>query len=331
MNILILGGTGNISSEVAACLVDCGDKVTVLTSGKRPVPKRYTHIKADRHDRASLQNALNGKTFDSVIDFLGYTVEHCRIAHDILDGKTGQFVFISSATVYQKPPPKLPLTEDTPLCNPFWEYGRRKIACEEYLRHEAGRGFPLTIVRPSHTFGHTWIPSPLHGADWTVAGRMLAGKPVILHDNGESLWTLTASSDFAQGIYGIICNEKALGKAVHITSDEALTWNAIYKEIGKALGVTPEIVHIPADFLARHIPGAGDKLWGDKARNSVFDNTKIRRLNPGWSCRKTFARAIRESVAWYYEDESRKKVDPEKDREIERVIRSWSDGVAEPG
>jgi nucleoside-diphosphate-sugar epimerase len=323
MNILILGGTGNISTEVALCLARRGDNVTLLTSGKTPVPDRYSHIKANRHDKTDMHSALAKTTFDAAIDFLGYTPQHCEIAYNALQGKIGHYIFISSATVYQKPHTILPLTEDMPLGNPFSEYARRKIACEQFLQTVHAQRFPLTIVRPSHTFGKTWIPSPLHGADWTVAARILDGRPVVVHDTGQSLWTLTAASDFAEAVSGITCNDNALGEAFHITSDQPLTWNAIYFEIGAAFGAEPEIVHIPTDFLTAHIPEAAAKLSGDKAQHGVFDNTKIKKLCPEWECRKSFRMAIRESVDWYNEDTSRKIVDREKDKQIDVLIQKW--------
>jgi len=323
MNILLLGGTGNISSDVALCLAEKGNSITLLTSGKTSASSRYNHIKANRHDKAGMASALKNATFDCAIDFIGFTAEHCEIARECLQGKIGHYIFISSATVYKKPHTVLPITENMPQGNPFSEYAQKKIACEQYLATAHANDFPVTIVRPSHTFGKTWIPSPLHGADWTVAARILDSKPVVLHDNGQSLWTLTAASDFAEAIAGIAGNDKALGGSFHITSDQPLTWNAIYFEIGQALGKEPNIIHIPTGFLAKHVPGATARLTGDKAQHGVFDNTRIKRLCPTWECRKTFRAAIRESVAWFNENESRKIADTNKDRRIDLLIEKW--------
>ncbi len=323
MKILILGGTGNISSEVAACLVERGDTVTLCTSGRKPVPRRYEHIKTDRYDADGMREALGGLSFDCAVDFLAYEASQCEIAHNALKGRIGQYVFISSATVYQKPHIVLPITENMPLGNQYSEYARKKMGSEYYLQSVHSRDFPVTIVRPSHTFGKTWIPSPLHGSDWTIPARILAGKPVIVHDSGQSLWTLTASSDFASGLSGIIGNNNALGEAFNITSDEHLTWNAIYFEIGLALGQEVQIVHVPTAFLAECFPQAAEKLLGDKAQYGVFDNAKIKRFNPSWECKKSFRTAIRESVAWYNENESRRIADAKKDGQIDEIIKQW--------
>jgi nucleoside-diphosphate-sugar epimerase len=323
MDICLIGGTGNISSQCAMELAARGNRVTVVTRGNKPAPAECDHLQADRDDPGALRGVLEDRGFDVVINFLGFTREQCRIDYEIFRGRVGQYVFISSATVYHKPHEQLPVTEDTPLGNPFSQYAQNKILCEEYLQQVAGEGFPLTIVRPSHTFGKTWIPSPLNGSDYTVAARIRAGRPILVHEDGRTLWTLTAVSDFAAGLAGLIGNPKAIGEAFHITSDQVLTWNSIYLEIGRALGEKPRIVHIPARFLAGVYPVAGEKLLGDKAEHGVFDNTKIKTLVPDFECRKSFRTAIRESVAWYDEDERRKKINAEQDMLIDNLIDAW--------
>jgi nucleoside-diphosphate-sugar epimerase len=333
MNILIIGGTGNISSEVTPLLLAQGHGVTVLNTGKRPIPAGCKHIKADRFNPEELAKALSGVSVDVAIDFMAFTPDHCRGVYDALRGKVGQFIFISSATVYQKPHDRnpihgltIPITEETPRGNPFWPYAQDKIACEEYLESIHGDDYPVTIVRPSHTFGGTWIPSPVSGHGFTVASRILAGKPIIIHDFGDSLWTLTASSDFAKGFVGLVGNKDAHGEAFHITSDEALTWNEIYEEIRKALGAEKlNTVQIPSRFIAEVYPEALGMLMGDKKEDGVFNNSKIKKFVPGFKCEKNFATAIRESVAWFMESPERRVVDVEEEKLIEKIISAYQE------
>jgi nucleoside-diphosphate-sugar epimerase len=328
MNTLIIGGTGNISSEVTKLLLSLGHGVTLLNTGKHPVPDGCRHVKADRFNRTEFENAmrevLKKASFDVAIDFMAFKPEHCRADYEALRGRTGQYIFISSATVYGKPHTKLPITEDTPRGNPFWPYAQDKIACEEYLESINRGDFPVTVVRPSHTFGNTWIPSPVNSHGFTVAARILAGKEFIIHDKGESLWTLTAASDFARAFAGLVGNRDAVGEAFHITSDEALSWNDIYKELGAALGakgINP--VHIPTPFIIGQYPDARGMLLGDKAENAVFDNSKIKRFVPGFKCEKNFAVAIRESVAWFMKKPERREIDRKDDGLIESIIGAW--------
>ncbi|GBU21131.1 NAD-dependent dehydratase [Fibrobacteres bacterium R8-0-B4] len=324
MNILIIGGTGNISSEATELLVSQGRDVTLLNTGRHPTPSGCRHIKADRFNPQAFENALKDLSFDTVLDFMAFTPDHCRNAYKTLRGRIAQYIFISSATVYSKPHTKLPITEETPRGNPFWPYAQDKAACEEYLESVRGDDFPVTIVRPSHTFGRTWIPSPINGSGFTVSARILAGKGFIIHGSGESLWTLTASSDFARGLAGLVVNKAALGETFHITSDETLSWNDIYKELGTALGaekINP--VHIPVPFIIKRYPDARGKLLGDKAENGVFDNSKIKKFVPGFKCEKNFAAAIRESVAWFMEKPERREIDLDEDGLIEAIIGAW--------
>lgn len=323
MRVLILGGTGNISTEVAAALADRGDEVSVVTTGRRTVPERYGAYVVDRKDEASLREGMRDWVGDVVIDFLCFTPEDCEIAYNVFRGRVSQYVFISSTVVYQKPHTTLPLTEDMPRGNEFSPYAINKIASEDYLWSVSGDEFPVTTVRPSHTFGTQWIPSPLSGYDWTVSARILEGRPVLLHGDGQSLWTLTACSDFALGMAGLVGNSAAVGETFHITSDQALTWNAIYYEIGLALGRQPEIVHIPSEFLAEHHPRAQQTIVGDKAQHGVFDNTKLKRFCPEFECQKSFRTAVRESIAWYREDEARRTITPAQDEMVDTLIAKW--------
>jgi nucleoside-diphosphate-sugar epimerase len=325
MDLLIIGGTGNISSQVTPLLAARGDNVTIATTGNTPVPAGCGHIKVDRFNIEEFNRIFKDiKPFDVVIDFKAFTPEHCKADYGAFRGKVGQFIFISSATVYQKPHIKIPITEDTPRGNPFWPYAQDKIACEEYLESVHGDDFPVTIVRPSHTFGTTWIPSPVSGHGFAVPRRMLDGREFIIHDKGESLWTLTASSDFARGFVGLVGNKNAAGEAFHITSDEANSWNDIYRILAETIGaknIRP--AYIPTNFIAEVYPEARGALMGDKAEDGVFDNTKIKKFVPGFTCEKTFARAIKESVDWFMEDEGRRAVNAEEDKLIDTIIGAW--------
>lgn len=324
----MIGGTGNISSEVTKLLVSFGHGVTLLNTGKHPVPDGCRHVKADRFNlpefESAVGEAVKKSSFDAAIDFMAFKPEHCRADYEALRGRVAQYIFISSATVYAKPHTKLPITEETPRGNPFWPYAQDKTACEEYLESVHGHDFPVTVVRPSHTFGKTWIPSPINSHGFTVAARILAGKEFIIHDKGESLWTLTAASDFARAFVGLVGNKSAAGEAFHITSDEALSWNKIYKHIGAALGakaINP--VHIPTPFIIEQYPDARGMLLGDKAENALFDNSKIKRFVPGFKCEKSFSDAIRESAAWFMEKPERREIDMKDDELIESLIGAW--------
>ncbi|MBN2451927.1 MAG: NAD-dependent epimerase/dehydratase family protein [Lentisphaeria bacterium] len=325
MTILFLGGTGNISTDCAACLHDRGHRVAVLTRGHNPVPPQYEALTADRRDPRALAAALGGRTFDAVIDFVGYQVSDVEAAAQVLRGRTGQYVFISTTVVYAKPPAVLPVTEAAPLGNRFSAYGRAKEACEAYLlaRHGSG-GVPVTIVRPSHTYSCRWIPNPVTSVGYTVAARLEQGRPVFIHDDGQGLWTLTATEDFALGLAGLVGNPAALGEAFQITSDQVLTWNRILAETSRALGVEePNIVHIPTDAICAAAPVMHDKLKGDKAHHGVFDCAKIRRVVPDFECRIPFREGIRRALAWFRADPSRQAVNPEIDALFDRVIAAW--------
>ncbi|MFW5840230.1 MAG: NAD-dependent epimerase/dehydratase family protein [Planctomycetota bacterium] len=325
MNVLLIGGSGNISTEVARALAERNHEVMVLSRGNRPVDPKYTHIRASRDDAGAMAAAIrdSGKEPDVVINFLGFGVEDCKIDHEVFAGKIRQYIFISTAMVYSKPH-KLPITEDHPRGNELSDYATAKIACEDWLLEQNGDDFPVTIVRPSHTFGQDWIPSPCSGSnDWTVAARILAGKPVVVPDDGQSLWTLTACSDFADALVGLVGCDEAIGEAFHITHDAALSWNAIYFEIGLALGKQAEVVAIPTDFLVQQEPTLEGGLKADKAHHAVFDNTKIKRFVPDWEAKLSFRQAIRKSMDWYRQGESRQNPDAEKDAAMEAWIEAW--------
>ncbi|HKY54546.1 MAG TPA: NAD-dependent epimerase/dehydratase family protein, partial [Anaerolineales bacterium] len=260
-------------------------------------------IQADVYtEEARLASLLAGHHFDAVVDFLAYTVEDIERDLRLFRGKTGQFVFISSASAYQKPPKHYLITEETPLENPYWKYSRNKIACEERLmKAYREAGFPVTIIRPSLTYGTSQIP--LVGASWshpyTVIDRMKCGQKVIIPGDGTSLWVLTWNADFAKGLVGLLGNDQAIGEAFHITSDEVLTWNQIFLEVYEALGLKPNVIHISSETIIRHDPDKLGTLLGDKVNSAVFDNHKIKRFVSEFTCEVNWAQGLRRSLAWF--------------------------------
>jgi nucleoside-diphosphate-sugar epimerase len=320
MRVLFIGGTGIISSACSPLAIASGIEMFLLNRGKshRDVPEGAKVLHGDIRDRSSVQAALGDLTFDAVVDWIAFTPEHIHADIELFRNRTKQFVFISSASAYQTPPSLLPVTESTVLDNPYWEYSRNKIACEEALvKAYREEKFPYTIVRPSHTYDRTLLPFDF---GYTVLDRMLHGKPVIVPGDGTSLWVLTHHEDFARAFVPLLGNSHAIGEAVHITSDEWLTWNQIYDIVARAAGTTAKKVHIATDFLATHNPGWGPGLLGDKANSMVFDNTKAKRLAPGWSASIPFSRGAEEIVAWYSADPSRQSVDPKVNEMMDRLI-----------
>ncbi|GAP13733.1 nucleoside-diphosphate-sugar epimerase [Longilinea arvoryzae] len=320
MKVLFIGGTGVISSACASLVLERGIDLYLLNRGQsaRPIPSGAKVLHGDIRESGSAHAALAGQRFDAVVDWIVFTPDQLEADLELFRGRTGQYIFISSASAYQTPPAALPVTEATLLDNPYWEYSRNKIACEERLvRACREEKFPMTIVRPSHTYDRALLP--FHGG-WTMMERMLQGKPVIVHGDGTSLWTLTHNTDFAKGFVPLLGNPRALGNAVHITSDESLSWNQIYEALARAAGVTPKLVHVPSELIAAYDPGWGASLLGDKMHSMVFDNTRIKRLAPGFTCTVPFARGAEEIVAWYRADPARRVVDPAFDALCDRII-----------
>jgi nucleoside-diphosphate-sugar epimerase len=323
MKVLFIGGTGAISAACAALAVERGIDLYLLNRGetKRAVPAGATVLRGDIRDRASVRAALGEQKFDVVVDWIAFTAEHIETDLELFGNRTDQYIFISSASAYQTPPVNLPVTESTPLANPFWQYSRDKIACEERLLQAYREdGFPITIVRPSHTYDETRLP--LKGR-YTVIDRMLKGKKVIVHGDGTSLWVLTHTRDFAKGFVGLLGNSAAIGEAFQITSDQLLTWNQIYELAARAAGVTAAIVHIPSDVLARYDAEWGAELFGDKAHSMIFDNTKIKRVVPDFAATTPFSRGIEEIIVWHFADPARQLVDEELDRLMDRIVADW--------
>jgi nucleoside-diphosphate-sugar epimerase len=325
MKILFIGGTGNISTDCAALLHERGHEILVLTRGRAEVPPGYRSIVADRKDGAAMRAALKGVQPEVVLNFLGYDLPEVRADYELFQGAVRQYVFISSTVVYAKPSRRLPQTEEGPFGNPFWDYAQKKLACEQWLlRQHKEAGFPVTIVRPSHTYSKRWVPNAISSGSYTFATRLERGKPVFVHGDGECPWTLTASADFAVGLAGLVGKPEAVGEAFHITSDEVLTWNQIYAEIAAAVGAeAPRIVKVPTDFICRHAPQLTGTLKGDKAHPGVFDNAKIKRFVPEFRCRTPFRLGVRESVRWLREHPGQQNLKPELDALIERVLAAW--------
>jgi nucleoside-diphosphate-sugar epimerase len=287
----------------------------------RPAPAGATVLSGDIRDAESARRSLAGHTFDAVVNWVAYTADHVRADIEFFRGRTGQYVFISSASVYQKPPASLPITESTPLHNPFWQYSRDKIACEHVLTQAYREsGFPVTIVRPSHTYDK--ITLPIHGG-YTVIDRMRRGKKVVVHGDGTSLWVLTHHRDFAKGFVGLLGNPHVIGDAYHITSDEVLTWNQIHEILGRAAGAEAQFVHLPSELVAAYDARWGAGLLGDKTHSVIFDNTKIKRIVPDFAATIPFVWGAQESIAWYDEDAARRMVDAQFNDMCDRMIANY--------
>lgn len=326
MRVLFIGGTGNISTACSRLALEQGVDLYLLNRGHSAgFPLGQTRLlRGDIRDIRSAERALGSLDFEVVVDWVAFESKHVETDIELFRRRTGQYVFISSASAYQKPPAHFRITESTPLANPFWQYSRDKIACEARLNQERrDSGFPATIVRPSYTYGETWIPCVAAGHGYTILDRMRKGKKVIVHGDGQSLWTMTHNSDFAKGLIGILGNPNAIGESFHITSDEVLTWDQIYAAIGAAAGAEPSIVHIPSDVINAFDPETGAGLLGDKAYSMVFDNAKIKKFVPRFEASVPFADGIRRSVAWFDADASRRVVDRDRDRMMDRIIDSF--------
>ena len=324
-SVLYLGGTGTISAACVRESLSLGWSVTILNRGRtsaRPVPDGVEALQADLDDTAALRAVLKDRSFDVVCDFMSFTTDRLSRNVDLLRDHTGQYVFISSASAYAKPVASLPITESTPLRNPFWQYSRDKIACEDLLvRAFREQGFPATIVRPSHTYDEVYVP--LIGG-WTALARMIAGRPAIVPGDGTSLWTLTHASDFAYCFARLLGRAQAIGEAYHITGDEVLPWNAIYTELAHAAGVdSPALVHVASETICRARPELTGDLLGDKAHCVVFDNTKVRLLAPGFAQRVPFAQGTREIVAYHRAHPEACVVDPALDAAFDRLA-TWT-------
>jgi nucleoside-diphosphate-sugar epimerase len=305
LRVLFIGGSGIISSACCQLAVERGIDLTVLNRGEtthRPVPPQATVLRGDIREPASVRAALGDRDFDVVVDWVAFTTGHVQSDIDLFRGRTGQYVFISSASAYQTPPARVPVVESTPLRNPYWQYSRDKIACEDLLvAAYRDAGFPATIVRPSHTYDRTNVP----------------------------LWTLTHHADFAAGFVPLLGDPRTIGDTFHITSDEALTWDQIAEALAAALGVQARIVHVPSEAIAAADPDWGAGLLGDKMHSMVFDNAKLRSVVPDFVARIPFTRGAREIVAWYEEDPARQRPDTRLDAVMDTLVKTYR--VATPG
>ncbi len=323
MKVLFIGGTGLISSACVELAVARGMDVVLLNRGNapRPVPEGVTVLQGDIRDKAAVARVLGDMEFDVVAEFIAFTPEHIETDLELFRGRTKQYIFISSASAYQTPPASWPALESTPLRNPFWAYSRAKIACEDLLMKAYREdGFPVTIVRPSHTYDERSVP--LDGR-YTVLDRLRKGKKVIVHGDGTSLWTLTHHRDFAKAFVGLLGNPHALGEAIHITSDEALTWNQIVDCLANAMGVEPNVIHIPSDLIAAYDENWGAGLLGDKAHSMIFDNSKVKRLVPDYVATIPFHQGATEIVAYYESHPEAQKVDERMDALMDTIIAAY--------
>jgi nucleoside-diphosphate-sugar epimerase len=321
LRALIIGGNGIISSSVTRLAVQRGFDVTLVNRGQsstRSAIEGVRSLTGDAADSASIAAAIGSEDFDVVANFRSFVPAQALADIQLFAGRTAQYLYISSASAYEKPVAHLPITESTPLRNPFWQYSRDKIASEDILvaaRRESG--FPVTIIRPSHTYDATLIP--IEGG-WTAIDRMRRGLPVLVHGDGTSLWTLTHARDFAVGFVGLMGNPVAVGDTFQITSDFVYPWDAIYRMLGAAAGVEPTLVHVASETIAAAVPDWGPGLLGDKAHSVVFDNSKLRSVVPDFNPTTTFAQGAREIVAWYDADESRRTVDAGINASFEAIL-----------
>lgn len=323
MKVLFIGGTGIISTACVELCIRRGIDIYLLNRGQsvRPIPIGAKSLIADYRNPVEVKSILENIMFDAVVDWIAYVPEQVKYDVDFFRDHTKQYIFISSASVYQTPPRKLPITEQTPLENPVWQYSRDKIACENLLIREFNENkFPATIVRPSHTYDKMTLPFQER---YTIIDRMRKGKKIIIHGDGSSLWVLTHSKDFAKGFVGLLGNQTAVGETFHITSDELLSWKQIANLLADAAGVKADIVDIPSKVIARYHKDWGDSLLGDKTHSMIFDNSKIKKFVPDFEATIPFSEGAKEIIAWYDEDPSRQEVDPEMDKLIDKIISDY--------
>lgn len=334
MKVLFIGGTGLISSACATAALDSGHDLWLVTRGQSALPPSTPPdriITADATDAFELRSALEGTSLDVVVQWVGF--HPTQIAEDLETfADVGQYIFISSASVYEKPPSSWLITERTPKGNPFWDYSQEKLACEGVLlRAHDETSFPVTIVRPSLTYGPSQIPVLIGSwaKPFTIVERIRRGAKIIVPGDGTAIWTLTHNSDFAAGLIGLFGQDRALGEDFHITSDEALSWNQIYKLVGEAAGAKPDILHVPTDALVAADPEQLGSLWGDKAHSSVFDNSKLREIVPGFKASTNFSDGIRETVAWFDADPGRQAIDDESNAMWDRLVAIYEKALRE--
>ncbi len=328
MKVLFIGGTGIISSAVSKLTVEKEIELFLLNRGfnKDFFPSKAIHLKGDINNYYEIKKLIANKKFDVIVDWLCFTADDAKRDVELFSNRTNQFIFISSASVYQKPVQNYLITESTPAVNPFWKYAQNKISCEKIFQKEFEQtGFPITIVRPSFTYGVTTIPAAVTSwrMPYTLIERIRKGKKIIVHGDGTSLWVMTHNSDFAKGFVGLLGNKKAIGETFHITSDEVLTWNQIFNTIGKVAGVEPNIVHIPSDFINKIAPDIGAGLLGDKAHSVVFDNSKIKSFVPEFKATVTYEVGIKKSLEWMEAHRKYCEIDEENNKTVDMIINNY--------
>jgi nucleoside-diphosphate-sugar epimerase len=334
MKVLFIGGTGIISTACTRLAIERGIEVTLLNRGShsaRP-PAGANTLVADIEDTAAVSRALAGASFDAVVDWIAFEPAHVERDIALFRGRTRHYIFISSASAYQKPATGYLITESTPLVNPYWEYSQQKIACEDRLmRAYREEDFPITIVRPSLTYGETQIVLAINSwaKSYTAVDRMRRGKKVIVPGDGSSLWVVTHNTDFAKGLVGLLAREQAIGHAFHITSDEVMCWDQWYRLTAEAAGAEPRLVHMASDFIAACVPEARGGLLGDKAVSVVFDNTKIKRFVPDYCATVPFTQGIRQTLAWFDADPTRRPIDDEANARWDNLIDAYEHGTEE--
>lgn len=325
MKILFIGGTGNISASVSRLCVEKRIDLYLLNRGvsKLEIPGAV-NITGDINDQASIKEKLKDHKWDVVVNWIAFTEDDIIRDFNIFRDKTDQYIFISSASAYQKPLQNPIITESTPLENPFWEYSRNKIACENKLTELHNQNeFPITIVRPSLTYD-TVIPVAIGGwKEYTIIDRIKKGEKIIVHGDGTSLWTITHAEDFAKGFIGLLGNNKSIGEAYHITSDELLTWDQIYTYVANAVDAEPNIMHIASDFICSVEESLTGTLIGDKSVSAIFDNSKIKSLIPDFYASIPFKEGIKETIKWFESDSNRMVVNPETNKMIDRIISAY--------
>jgi len=327
MKVLYIGGTGNISRESSIRAIKEGVDLFLLNRGTTGVEIHgAVNIQGNIHNRDQMKSVLKDHNWDVVVNWIAFTPEDIKNDLELFKGRTKQYIFISSASAYEKPPHQPIITEETPLHNPFWKYSRDKIACENALMHAySNLEFPVTIVRPSHTYDIV-IPVTIGGwTEYTVVDRMKKGQKVIIQGDGTSLWTVTHSKDFALGFNGLLGNCDAIGQAFHITSDEWLTWNQIYQFVADAAGAELNAVHIATDFIDKISPGEKDGLWGDKAHCGIFDNSKIKNIVPDYTATIPFREGIKDTLAWFDAKPERKVVNPQTNAMMDKILAAYGE------
>ncbi len=323
---LFIGGTGLISSQCVAQTLARGWEVTLLNRGNRPPSPGTKSLTADFHQPDQVRAAFGQQHFDAIINFIAYSPLDVQRDIDLFAGRTRQYVLISTRACYQKPPAHYIVNEKTPLENPYWPYAQAKIACEQLAMqaHRAG-AFPVTIIRPSLTYGISRIPAAYHNSthSWTTAHRFLTGQPVIALGDGTSLWQITHAADFARGFVGLLAHPSALGQDFNITTDEVLNWNTILSTQASILGVTPHLIHIPSDFIARFDPVRAEGLYGDKTHSIVVDNSKLKSVVPDYRPSISLVEGLTQTIAWFRQDPARQTIDPVYNATADKIITAY--------